>query len=158
MAEQNVELLRRGLELMGSGDLAASAALFHQDVEVRDLAHLPDTPEYMRGRGAILDSWDKWFEMLDEWAIEVSEYVDADPWFLTSVRWTAKGKGSDAPVEWKLADAYRVEGGEIIQITWGYADIETAQSDLGLSGEGERVFLDPPWSARFRERRSQPRG
>ncbi len=157
MPGDNVELMRRALELMGSGDLATSASLFHEDVEVRDLAHLPDTPEFMRGREAILENWRKWFDILDEWTVEVLEYVDAGEWLLTSVRWTARGKGSDATVEWRLADAYRVGGGEIVEVTWGYPDMESALGELGLAGAGERVTLDPPWSARFRERRAQPR-
>ena len=157
MTRENVEFLRRSLELAGAGDLTENTELFHQDVEVRDLAHLPDTPEVMQGRAAILDNWRKWLEQLDEWTMEVSEYVDADPWFVCATRWTATGKGSDVPVEWKVADAYEVKGGKIVRVTWGYADVATALDDLGLTGSGEYVSLDPPWTAHVRDRRAQPR-
>ena len=157
MAQANVDLLRRMLELAESGDLAASTALFDEDVEVRDLSHLPDTPEIMRGRAAILDNWRKWFEHLDDWTVEVSEYVDADPWIVCATRWTATGKGSDVPVEWRVADGYEVEGGKIVRVTWGYADIAAALEDLGLVGAGERVSLDAPVTARIRDRRARPR-
>ena len=109
--------------------------------------------ERTRGRAAILGTWHQWLEQLDEWTVEISEYVDADPWFVCATRWTAKGKGSDVPVEWKVADAYEIQGGRIVRVTWGYPDVETALEDVGLSGRGERVSLDPPWCARISDRR-----
>src|SRR4051794_20081864 len=102
MSQENVEFLRRFLELADSGELAGTAELFHPDVEVRDLAHLPDSPEMLQGHSAIVRTWRKWLDVLDNWTVEVSEYIDADPSFICATRWHATGKWSGAAVDWEL--------------------------------------------------------
>jgi ketosteroid isomerase-like protein len=58
--------------MANTGDLEAIAELYHPDVEVRDLAHPPDSPEVLRGRAAMVEVWGKWLELFDDWTIELS--------------------------------------------------------------------------------------
>ena len=130
MSEANVELLRgaapRAAEAAKTGDYAAIADLYDPDVEVRDLQHPPDLPEVIRGRAAMFASWERWSELFDDWSLEVGQLVDADPWVVCEVRWEATGKGSDVPVEWRVADAFEVRDGRVVRAVHNHADVETA--------------------------------
>jgi ketosteroid isomerase-like protein len=140
MSQEDVEFLRRvavvGRKVHGRADLEALAALFHPDVEARDLQHAPDTPEVLRGRAAVLAMWEQWMEALGEWTYELSEFIDADPWVVCAARWHATGKGSDLPVDWQVADAYQVEDGQIVRAIFGFPDVATALEAIGAERGG----------------------
>lgn len=136
-------LLDRSLEAMGRGDIDAIMATYHPDVEVRDLSHPPDSPEVTRGREAVRAIFDQWLDMFDDWSIEVSGAMAADPWFVHASHWRATGKGSDAAVEWRVADAYEVRDGLIERVVWGYPDVDTALADLGLTATAQPMELGP---------------
>src|SRR5438067_11849876 len=89
-------------------------------------------PEVLRGRREIVASFARWTEALDSWTIEVLEYVDADPWVVSEVRWRATGRDSGAPIEFRAAEAAEVKDGLIVRQIAGYPDIVTALADLGL--------------------------
>ena len=132
MSQENVELLLRAAAAANAGDIEAGAELYHPDAELRDLQHPPDMPEVLRGRREIVASFARWTEALDSWTIEVLEYVDADPWVVSEVRWRANGRDSGAPIEFRAAEAAEVKDGLILRQIAGYPDIVTALADLGL--------------------------
>jgi ketosteroid isomerase-like protein len=126
MSQQHLNCLRRAIELGNAGDLEGLAALYHADAELRELNPPPDFPEVIRGREAVLASWERWLEALGAWNVEVCEYIDADPWVVCDMRWRAAGKGSAAPAEWRDAGAFEVEDGLIVRQILGFADAPTA--------------------------------
>ena len=134
MSRENVEFLLRAVAVANAGDIEAGAKLYHPDAELRDLQHPPDMPEILRGRSEIVASLERWLEALDSWTVEVLEYVDADPWVVSEVRWCAIGKDSGAPIEFRAAEATEVKDGQIVRQIAGYPDIATALADLGLEG------------------------
>jgi ketosteroid isomerase-like protein len=132
VSQADVDFLRSGIaRLQGATDLEAIAEVFHPEVEVRDISHLPDMPELLRGREQVVAMFEKWMEDLDDWSVEYSDWVDADPWVVCKAHWRAIGKGSGAPVEWVIADAYQVKDSQIVRAVWGYPDVEAALADLG---------------------------
>jgi ketosteroid isomerase-like protein len=126
MSQENVEFVRKVVELGNAGDLDAVASLFHPDVEIRDLQHPPDVPEVQHGREALRATWNGWLEALGNWRVEVQEYVDADRWVLCDSRWRATGKGSTAATEWRVTDAYEIQDGMIVTHIEGFPDIAAA--------------------------------
>ena len=84
----------------------------------------------LRGRAAIAEVFERWMEQLDDWEVEVSEYVDAEPWVVCGMHWRATGKGSGVPIEWRLADAYDLRDGQIVRVIFGFPDIPTALKAL----------------------------
>ena len=127
-----MEFLLRAVALANRGDVEAAAKLYHPDAELRDLQHPPDMPEILRGRTEIVASLARWLEALDSWTIEVLEYIDADPWVVSEVRWRATGRDSGAPIEFRAAEATEVKDGQIVRQIAGYPDLATALADLGL--------------------------
>jgi ketosteroid isomerase-like protein len=61
---------------------------------------------------------------LRQFAAEIYEYIDAHPWVICDARW--HGKGSDLPIDLRVADAYEVKDGKIAQAIVSYPDVATA--------------------------------
>jgi ketosteroid isomerase-like protein len=136
VSAENIEIARRYIALAnerGPEAMEVIATLFHPDAEARDLQPAPGTPEVMHGRAAIVAVWKQWLEALDDWRIEVHEYVDADPWLVCDVHWHATGKGSDVPIDWRLAEAHEFRDGQIVRSIFGYPDVASAIDGLDLS-------------------------
>jgi ketosteroid isomerase-like protein len=127
-----VDLLLRGVALANAGDVEAGADLYHPDAELRDLQHPPDMPEVLRGRDEIVAGLRRWLEVLDDWTIEVHEYVDAHPWVVADLTWHATGKGSDTPIDWRVSEAYEVKDGKIARVLAGFPDIAAALKAVRL--------------------------
>jgi ketosteroid isomerase-like protein len=128
MSEENLAVLRRGVELLNQGaDIeAAVTELYHPDVEVRDLQPPPDIPEVVRGRAEAIAMLEKWTELFEDWSVEVLEYIEIDTWIACAILWRGTGKGSDAEVEWRVADAYEFEEGMIVRAIQNFADLSEA--------------------------------
>jgi ketosteroid isomerase-like protein len=132
VSRENVQFLLQAVAVVNAGDIEAGATLYHPDAELCDRQHPPDMPEILRGRSEIAASLAQWLEALDSWTIEVLEYVDADQWVVSEVRWRAIGKDSGAPIEFRAVEAIEVDDGQIVRQIAGYPDIATALVDLGL--------------------------
>ena len=128
MSEETLRVLDRGIELFNGGaDVEAGInEIYHPDVEVRDLQPPPDAPEVMRGRAEVIAYMEKWAELFDEWSVEVLDRVELDPWVACALVWRGKGKGSDADVEWRVADAYEIEDGMFRRAIHNFPDLGTA--------------------------------
>jgi ketosteroid isomerase-like protein len=132
MSQENVELILRAVAFTNAGDVEAALNLYHPDAELRDLQHPPDMPEVLHGRDTIMAAMRRWQEVLDEWRIELHEYVDVHPWVVGEVTWHAIGKGSSTPIEWRVAEACEVKDGKIIRVLAGFADLAAALKAVGL--------------------------
>ena len=75
---------------------------------------------------------------LDDWKLEVHEYIDADPWVVADVHWRAIGKGSEIPIEWRLAEAHEFKDGKIVRSLFGFPDVAAALEAVGQSERASR--------------------
>ena len=134
MSQANVEIMRRANALLNAGDWDALFELYHPDVELRDLQHAIDVPELVRGADAMSLVVANWTEVYDEFGAEVYDYIDAHPWVIWDARWHGKVKGSDVPIEVRVADSYEVKDGKIVRAINSYPDVATALEAVGLEG------------------------
>lgn len=131
MSRENVELVRRGYELMGRGDVAAALEHLAPDVEL-DLSSLyPDAP-ILRGIDELL----RWMYG-GPWGgsvhLEPERFFDVDAErVLVFVRVTATGEGSGGPVELRDAHELTVRDGLVIRCVV-HADRDAALEAAGLS-------------------------
>ena len=141
MSEENVARMRRVVEMFND-DLprereeaqARAAGVYHPEVEARDLQPPPDMPALVRGREAVVDNLLRWTELFDDWTVEVLEYVDAEPWVICDSRWRATGKGSETPVEWRVAEAHEFRDGKIVREIYGFGDVDEALEAVRAEG------------------------
>jgi hypothetical protein len=130
MSQENVETARRMVALLneqGADEaIKALGELYHPDAEGLDHQPAPGMPSKMEGRAAIIATTRQWMEVLDNWKVEVHQYLDIDPWVVGDVHWHAIGKGSDVPIDWRVAEAHKFEDGQVIRSLWGFPDVAAA--------------------------------
>jgi len=111
MSEENVEIVRRLLELFrnrdstadaefGERDVAAAIELFHPDFELdTNRAPMPDLRGRFRGLRDVMGIWRGWLEAWDGLEFD-EELTDAGDNVLAAIkRQTMRGKGSGVEVE-----------------------------------------------------------
>ena len=132
MSQENVEIVRRGNELLNRGEWEALARLYGPEVEFCDLRSAVDTPAVLHGSRAVQSLVAEWTGAWSTVRAELLDCIDVDPWVICDVRWYGTGRESQVPVDSRQADAYQLRAGKIIRATLGYADMAAAKAALGL--------------------------
>src|SRR6478735_628202 len=115
MSQENVEIIRRSVEVFGTGDLDRWLSEFvDPEVVWRTSVEDPDAAVH-RGRDALSRYVDKWMESFDGLTAHAEEYLDAGDRVLVWTRWTGRGRGSGVPADWHLAIVYTLRDGRIVR-------------------------------------------
>jgi hypothetical protein len=132
VSEENVDIVRRGNELLNLGEWEALARLYGPDVEFCDLRSAVDTSAVLHGSQAVQSLLAEWTGAWSTFGAELLDCIDVDPWVICDVRWHGTGRESEVPIDSRQADAYELRHGKIIRATLGYADMDAAKAALGL--------------------------
>jgi ketosteroid isomerase-like protein len=115
MSNENVEIVRRGYELLNRRDIDTWIEHFDPDVEVHDLAGIPDAP-VRRGHQALRE----WVGMIDEvWAdarYEPQEFIEADDFVVVGLRAKASGRGSGVPMDVPMFHVFEMQAGKVSRV------------------------------------------
>jgi hypothetical protein len=130
VSRENLDVIRRAVELANEGRVDELIELYHPDAEDRDVKHLPDAPEVHRGRDAIHANMKRWLAAFDDWRVEVIEYVDEEPWVMCGMLWHAVGLGSGAEPPERTWDAFEVQDGMIVRHLGGYENLADIRARL----------------------------
>jgi ketosteroid isomerase-like protein len=109
MSQENVEVVRRYLDLIQQRDLDAALACLAPEVEYEVGQELP-----MRGRDAVRAMWDRWERDWEDYELLPEEFIDAGDRVLVTVRCSARGRGSGIVVDQRTFDVYRLRGGKCV--------------------------------------------
>jgi hypothetical protein len=143
MSQENLEIARRMVALLNEQGaeeaIEALSDLYQPDAEGYDHQPAPGMPAHMHGRAAIIAMTRQWMEVLDNWKVEIHEYIDADPWVVSDVHWHAIGKGSDIPIDWRVVEAHKLQDGKVIRSLWGFSDVAAALEAVELSEQDAQV-------------------
>jgi ketosteroid isomerase-like protein len=138
MSEENVEIVRRGLETLREAlerrdfDSVFDADVVADDVEWIPTRSFPGTNSY-RGRHAVGEYMRTWAEEFDHLTFDIERLIDApDDRVVALVHQRASGQGSGVPVEMDLAAVYDLKHGRVIRIR-NYLDPADALEAAGLS-------------------------
>jgi ketosteroid isomerase-like protein len=122
MSEDNVEIVRRALEILqkvaerGDPDAAFDPEVLAEDIEWIPTSSFPGPKSY-RGREGCIEYMRTWSEEFESWSLEVERLIATpDGRVVALVHQRAIGKGSGAPVEMHLAAVYDLQGGRVIRI------------------------------------------
>jgi|SRR5829696_3978980 len=131
MLQENVEVLRRGLEAFNREDLRTLMELSDQDLEFISALSGVDREAY-RGRELWRAYFDSMHETWHEWRIEDFRVFDAGDDRVAAVyRVVGKGKTSGVPVEHHIGLACRLREGELWRMR-SYLDPGDALEAVGL--------------------------
>jgi ketosteroid isomerase-like protein len=131
---QNVEVVKRSNAAINSGEYDRALDALHPDVEWRDFMHAPDAPECVRGVPAVRALMSQWLTAFDEFTMEIGEYIDAGDSVVCVTHSHGKGKASGLEIDLHAAEVYEFEDGQIVRVTWGYADKSAALQAVGKAG------------------------
>ncbi len=124
-------MLEQGYEALSRGDVDGWLKTVHVDVELHELAEMPDTAVY-RGR-----------EELRKWALAALELVEQWQWVPEEVRFegddsafvrvafTARGRGSGAPMTQVVFHVIKFRDDQVMTIR-GFLDQAQALEAVGL--------------------------
>ena len=131
---KNVEMAKHFRSLWDRGEVDAALELVAEDVVVTNLAGPLAEPQVFHGREAALAHWTRHAEMLDDFRLEVDDWIDAGEWVIHVTRWKGRVEFSGAEVEGGYGtNASRFRGGKLVE--WiGYSrPRKEAVEDMGLS-------------------------
>ena len=114
MAEENVEVVRRGYTLFAAGDLDGVANLFAQEAEMPGGGGLgiEGTMGMRQGPEGMLQAMGEALDAFDHYRVEVEELIDAGPSAVVAmVRITGTGKASGMEQEVRLAHLWFLHDG-----------------------------------------------
>src|SRR6185295_6801310 len=134
MSEENVELVRRGIDAINRGDIEGALALADplpefefvpSGVLIPDLAGVQWGPEGMR---RVLEVF---LGEFDESQFEVHEFIDVRDQVFVSFTMRGRGKQSGAKTSWDVWNVWTVRDGRIARIL-GFTDRDKALEAAGL--------------------------
>ena len=114
MSQENVELVRRGIDAFNVGDWDESLGYMDEDVEWQAPVVVPDQDSYV-GRDGVRAFWMAWTDNFEGFRLEVEALIDAgDDDVIVLARTRGQGRGSGAEVRSNtFAVLVRVRDGHI---------------------------------------------
>jgi ketosteroid isomerase-like protein len=126
MSQEDVEILAGLNEVFNRGDVNAAMEAWAPDAELRDLANAPDQPSVVRGAEAIRETWLLWTAELEDFKVEVEEWIDAGDAVIVRAHWHGRGKGSGASIDHHQFDLWKLRDGKVVQAILGFGTSEDA--------------------------------
>jgi ketosteroid isomerase-like protein len=128
MSRQNVEMVRRGCQ-----SVEAFWAMLDEYV-VWDVGRvpLPDVPQVVVGRDAVIEGSRRYWGTWDEYQLDPEEVIDAGSSVVVVLHERGRGRGSGVPFDRHFAQVWTFHRGRIIR--WElFEDRDEALEALGLS-------------------------
>jgi ketosteroid isomerase-like protein len=132
MSQQNVETVRRIVDLANHGDVEGIMALMAPDIECVPAADQPESKPF-RGRDAFAKYAHGWLEVFDHYVIEPREYLDLGEYVVVIGRVVARGRGSGVETSDEDAWVWRFQNGQAIE----YQECGTKERALQAVGDAE---------------------
>jgi ketosteroid isomerase-like protein len=131
MAQENVEIVRRGFEAWEQGDLAAHLRLVHEDIVCARVAPLIN-PRTYHGIEGYLEFAGEWLAPYDDLTFLPNEYIDAGDRVLVEVPQEGRLAGSDRVVRGTFWFLMTLHDGKLIKFEI-YGERDQALQAAGLS-------------------------
>jgi len=139
MSQENVEIVRRSLELLNSRDWEALSELVDPDVVLMGTVGGLEEGTVSAGMNQVrqrLEAEDA--EVWDEHRFEPVKFIDAGERVVVIQREYQRGKGSGVKVEIDTGVVFDVRAGRIVRMQ-GYMDPAAALEAVGLSEQDARA-------------------
>ena len=132
MSQENVEVALQGFPLFEAEDFDGLTRLWHPDGRVTAQEDWPE-PGPFEGRDAVIEQFRRLAsDMAEHRFREVTVHAHDDEWVVLSFVWDVRGAASAAAVASKMAAAYRVQEGRVVEAHFRWTT-EEALEVAGLS-------------------------
>ena len=130
MSQENVEVVRAGIEAWNAGDMGAFGESYDPHVVVRYADGWPEGSEPIMGREAVMRQWEQQREAFDADTVELIEIIDLGDRVVVGFIWRAVGSGPDLNIEVTSVSTVRKGKTILVGYFWDHAE---ALETLGLS-------------------------
>ena len=132
MSQENLEIVRAGVDAWNARDLDALRGAYAEDVVTWPPTGWPEAGPFM-GRDTVIGQWERMRDSWDDDEVEMlADYVDAADRVAVRMTWRARGHESEAGAE--ATGIFTIRHGKIrvAEFFWDHAE---ALATLGL-GDG----------------------
>src|SRR5262245_7838542 len=147
MSQENLEVVRRGVECWDRDDLDSFLQTLDPDAEFHTSGVFPDLDAVYRGREGYAKFWRDMHEPWEELRIEIERIEDRGDSVVIELRFRARGTGSGARVDLTFANAIALRDGRVPKVV-ARRLVDDARAVAGLevgdvAGErGDRAARD----------------
>jgi ketosteroid isomerase-like protein len=131
MSKENVEIVRRGYELVSREDFAGLLELVDPEIELHENVLAPDAAVYRGPEGLR-----KWLETSAEpfadFRFEPKRFIESGDWVLAPIHASGRGRESGAPFTADYVTVFKFRQGKVVFVA-SYADLSEALEAAGLS-------------------------
>jgi ketosteroid isomerase-like protein len=109
MSQENIHVVRAGIEAWNRRDWDAAMVAFHPEIEWRNSGVVPDVADVYHGHEGVRAFWDSWAGSWEDIRIEPEEFIDLGDRVLVLACFRASGRNQievNQPVAhlWTLRD------------------------------------------------------
>ena len=119
MSQENVEIVRKGVEAYARGDLDTALTYVDPGIIWNPVEEAPT-----QGHNAIRANLERWETDFEDFEATPEEYIDAGDQVLVTIHWSGRGRGSGLQVDIRTYNVYALRDGKVIRM-----DEFTARSD-----------------------------
>ena len=131
MSQENVEMVRRGVDAFNRGVFEGVAAEFASDFEYVASGAIPGVGGVYRGPEEYTRFQEAFWGEFDEQHGEINEVIEAGDQVLVSLTFRGRGKQSGVETRWEVWQAWTVRDDKVIR-GHGYTSREEALEAAGL--------------------------
>jgi ketosteroid isomerase-like protein len=132
MSQENVEMVRRGIDAFSRGDLEGILDDLSPKFEFNPSGRFMDTQATYRGREGFVDFWRRFQAAWEEITVSIERIEDLDNRVLTLGTFHGKGGGSGVAVDAEAAWLHTIQDGLIVHLR-SFATWKEALEAAGLS-------------------------
>jgi ketosteroid isomerase-like protein len=117
MSQENVETVRRAVEVFNRDGPEAATAFFDPGIEWHDMPEQPDATVH-QGREGALAALEQFAGGFEDFRVSIDEIFDHDNQVVTYNRTVGRGRGSGATFEQRGACVWTLRNGFIVRVEW----------------------------------------
>ena len=134
MSQCNVEVVRRGLQALSSGDIERILEFVDPEFEGQVPPELSTEPDTYRGHAGIRHYFQSFWDDMEDIRFQADRLWDAGDSVVVATRMTARGKQTAIPVEQRFGQIWTLRDGRAIAVE-NFASVGDALQAAGLPGE-----------------------
>jgi ketosteroid isomerase-like protein len=115
VSQENIELVRKGIDAFNRGDFDAALAFADPEIEWRDAPDMPDAGTH-RGHEAVKKRWQAMREALEGFYATPERFFDVGDHVVVFLRVGGRGSGSRVPVDRPIAHIWTIRNGKGLRV------------------------------------------
>jgi ketosteroid isomerase-like protein len=117
VSRENVEVVRRAIEVFNRDGPEAVTAFFDPEIEWHDLPEQPDARVH-HGHEGFLAAYEQFAGGFEDYQVLLEEIIDHGSQVITYTRTVGRGRGSGATFEQRQAGVFTLRNGSIARAKW----------------------------------------